>query len=1431
MDTPRTPVGDLSGIIPSAQVFRRLFGGARCLALLLVFFLLLPGWAAAAGVQIDTLLGGTIDGPFEQPQGVVVATDGSVYVSDTNNNRVLRVWKDGTWQSEVYADGFSGPQDLALDPAGNVYVADTGNIRICKITAKNTVSVFATGSPLVAPVGLDYGSDTLYVADNSAHRIFSIDAGGTVSLFAGGGGGTGDNQTRFSLKMSYPTDVAVDGTNLYVVDSRRWVIRKIAADNSVKIVAGVDGSRGTTDGAGDVAKFALATRIAVKEPGVLFVTDTRYSSTHNHTIRRLDLDTGSTDPEEAKRWTVSTVAGTGVAGYSGDGGSGEIQFSSPRGLTLDSGGSIFIADTANHALRQILNDEIAPASGSISIVDGNPTNSDTVDLALTCDDGLGSGCAEMAFQNEAAAWGAWEAYAASRADWPLSSGDGDKTVSVKFKDGYGNESAVLDSASITLDTLAPTVSIDSVTSPTPVSSQTLGGAKTSDATGTVRVNDGDPVCVLGAGSSWSCDVGLTEGDNEITVAVSDAAGNTNSDTATITLDTAVPTGTVGFQGEATHIGDLSATLALACDDGVGSGCSQMQFSNDNSTWSGWIDYASSSSWDLAAGGDGSRTVYARYKDVLGNLSSTVSASVTYDTAAPTGGGVSIAEGADNTTTRSVTLSLSCDATGPDDCDMMQFSHNGTSWPYPWEDYSASKAWMLPSGDGAKTVYARFKDAAENTSAPVSDGILFDSTSPTGTAAVVTDFPGYVTSTVVDLDLSCSDGGSGCDQMRFSNDGSTWSDWEGFTTPKTGWTLPAGDGAKSVRVKYQDAAGNDSSPIAAAITLDTEAPATGTVAIDGGVARTGSRDVTLTLSGSAASMAFKNETGEWSEFEAFATTKSWTLTEGDGTKTVSVKLRSGAGNVSEAFSDTIEFDGTPPEGTLAVETAFSGYVASSPVTLAITAVDVGTVAKIHLSNDGVTYQEMPYATSVTGWDLSAGDGEKTVFLKFEDELENLSAAISTTFVLDSTLPSGSVTINGGAANTDDSSVSLGPSCDDGDGSGCAEMAFRNGEGAWSAWEAYATSRAGWTLTDGDGDKTVSVRFRDRAGNEFSPEAASILFDTADPTGSFTIREALTGSLVVTLDLSAADANGVPRVRLSNDDVTFTTVDFAAVLSWTLAGEDGTKTVYLKFEDAAGNLSQTYQATTTLDTVAPSGSVVIEGASAGANGSSVTLSLAASDNIGPVSLMSFNNEGMGWSAWEPFAPSKDWTLLAGLGETEVQARYQDAAGNISGAFRGTILREAVDTVSSGNPSVAPISEVEVSFSQITAGGEVEVTRVPVVDFPRLTQFRVLPSSAYAISTSASYDGVITICLAYSDDDLVSPEKEDALRLFHYTSDITTVLNTSANRICGESRTLSPFYVVEPSTPQKVPVGQGGWSLLSAAAAFGLIAYSRRRDGQAS
>ncbi len=238
------------------------------------------------------------------------------------------------------------PADIAADAAGNLFVADTQNNVVRRVTAAGAVTTVATGFSRPAGVAVD-GSGNLYVADTGAGAVRKVSAAGVVTTLASG--------------LNGPSGIAVDGAgNVYVADTLNHVVRSVSAAGAVSIVAGAAGVSGSADGTGPAARFYGPQGLAVDGSGNLFVADT-----NNDTIRRIVLASGA----------VTTVAGQAGAGGSADGAGNQARFSFPSGLAADMAGNLFVADTDNQTIREII------AGGGVVTLAGQTGTAGAADAA------------------------------------------------------------------------------------------------------------------------------------------------------------------------------------------------------------------------------------------------------------------------------------------------------------------------------------------------------------------------------------------------------------------------------------------------------------------------------------------------------------------------------------------------------------------------------------------------------------------------------------------------------------------------------------------------------------------------------------------------------------------------------------------------------------------------------------------------------------------------------------------------------------------------------------------------------------------------------------------------------------------------------------------------------------------------------------------
>jgi sugar lactone lactonase YvrE len=320
------------------------------------------------------------------PTAVALDGSGDIYIADNFNDRIRKVAAatgiiTTVAGSDSSGDGapataatLNGPVDVALDGAGNLYIADGNNHRIRKVTAAtgiittiagNGAAGFsgdggpATEASLFSPSGLSLdGSGNLYIADRRNHRIRKVTvATGTITTVAGTGtpGPAGDGGAATAASLTFPVDVALDGSgNLYIADRSNARIRKvIAATGIIATVAGI-GTPGFSGDGGPATAASLnsPTGVALDGSGDLFIADSS-----NNRIRKVAGSTG----------IITTVAGNGTRGFSGDGGpSTAASLNDPDYVALDETGNLYIADTGNNRIRKV-----SAATGTITTVAGN----------------------------------------------------------------------------------------------------------------------------------------------------------------------------------------------------------------------------------------------------------------------------------------------------------------------------------------------------------------------------------------------------------------------------------------------------------------------------------------------------------------------------------------------------------------------------------------------------------------------------------------------------------------------------------------------------------------------------------------------------------------------------------------------------------------------------------------------------------------------------------------------------------------------------------------------------------------------------------------------------------------------------------------------------------------------------------------------------
>lgn len=350
----------------------------------ILVFLLFTGTIKAqtistiAGTGVQGYNGDNVAATIAQlnsPAYVSPDNSGNIYIADLLNHRVRKIDMNG-FITTIAGNGstaYNGdniaatvaslynPTAVSFDQTGNIYIADGNHNRIRKINSNGFINTLAgTGSSGYNGDGiqattsqLNYPTDGLvldasgniFIADTYNHRIRKISTNGIIITIAGTGvaGYNGDNIAATSSQLNFPYGLTLDATgNLYVADGHNHRIRKINTAGIITTVAGtgIQGYNGDNIQATS-ANLNTPQGFAIDASGNLYISDS-----YNNRIRKVNKNTG----------VITTIAGTGSAGYNGDNITATLaQVNNSVGITFDQAGNLYIADIGNHRVRKVNN--------------------------------------------------------------------------------------------------------------------------------------------------------------------------------------------------------------------------------------------------------------------------------------------------------------------------------------------------------------------------------------------------------------------------------------------------------------------------------------------------------------------------------------------------------------------------------------------------------------------------------------------------------------------------------------------------------------------------------------------------------------------------------------------------------------------------------------------------------------------------------------------------------------------------------------------------------------------------------------------------------------------------------------------------------------------------------------------------------------------
>lgn len=355
------------------------------------------------------------------PCGVRVDTAGDFLIADSANNVIRKVSANGIITTVAgngavtYGNGtvaYSGdggaatsaplnfPNGIAVDTSGNLFIADTANNCVREVGTNGIIITVAgnrargysgdgeaaTNASLYAPVAV--AVDTaggLFIADNGNNCIRKVATNGIIITVAGTGyanyGGDGGDAT--SAVLNNPCGMALDAAgNLFIADSSNSRIREVGTNGIITTVAGNGTYSYSGDGgAATNASMYYPSDVAVDTTGNLFIMDS-----YNNRIRKVGTN-----------GIITTVAGSGTRGYSGDGEPAtSAAMNYPQGLALDAAGNLFIADTGNNLIRKVAASDLSLASGGASLVVSDLTTGNVGDYYVVITNAFGSATSSLA---------------------------------------------------------------------------------------------------------------------------------------------------------------------------------------------------------------------------------------------------------------------------------------------------------------------------------------------------------------------------------------------------------------------------------------------------------------------------------------------------------------------------------------------------------------------------------------------------------------------------------------------------------------------------------------------------------------------------------------------------------------------------------------------------------------------------------------------------------------------------------------------------------------------------------------------------------------------------------------------------------------------------------------------------------------------------
>lgn len=355
----------------------------RSFIIILLFFL-----SCICNAQIITTIAGTDSAGYSGNGGFAINAqinnvttlrfdkDGNLYLSDSYNNVIRKIDKagrisnfagNGHGAGSLTTGFYSGdggpttsaeltwPTDIAFDVSGNAYIVDGGNNVIRKVNNSGIITTIAgngiaehtgdgdsaTKAGLNGPYGIAIDvKGNIYISEVNSRTIRRIDSKGIITTIAGGGSSLANNIPATTASFVYPGFIALNNNgDLFIPDWTHYRVCKVDASGTLTIVAGNGIAGNNGDGGLAInAELTAPTSVSFDDTGNMYISDN-----FAYVIRKVN-----------KSGIISTIAGNGLQGFSGDGGPALLaSFNDPNGPIIGPDGNLYISDIDNHRIRKV----------------------------------------------------------------------------------------------------------------------------------------------------------------------------------------------------------------------------------------------------------------------------------------------------------------------------------------------------------------------------------------------------------------------------------------------------------------------------------------------------------------------------------------------------------------------------------------------------------------------------------------------------------------------------------------------------------------------------------------------------------------------------------------------------------------------------------------------------------------------------------------------------------------------------------------------------------------------------------------------------------------------------------------------------------------------------------------------------------------------